>query len=48
MKQRIPEDFGTDEDLDALLAEGLASPEIPEDEFWESVNKQTDVLLREH
>jgi hypothetical protein len=48
MKQPISEDFGTHEELDALLAEGLASPEMPEDEFWDLVNKQTEVLLRGH
>lgn len=49
LEQRIVPGFsGTQEELDALLAEGLASPEMPEDEFWDSVNKQTDVLLKEH
>ena len=49
LEQRIVPGFsGTQEELDALLAEGLASPELPEDGFWDSVNKQTDVLLRKH
>lgn len=49
MEQRIVPGFsGTQEELDALLAEGLASKEIPEEEFWRSVNKQTDALIAEH
>jgi Arc/MetJ-type ribon-helix-helix transcriptional regulator len=39
---------GTPEELDTLLAEGLASKELTEDEFWGSVNKQTDAMLAEH
>jgi len=38
----------TQEELDTLLAEGLPSTELSEDEFWRSVNKQTDALLAEH
>ena len=46
MEQRIVPGFaGTREELDTLLAEGLASKEITEDEFWGSVNKQTDAML---
>src|SRR2546429_7232893 len=36
---------GTPEELDTLLAEGLASEQLTEDEFWSSVTKQTDALL---
>ncbi len=39
---------GTQEELDALLAEGLASNELMEDEFWNLVNAQTDTMLSEH
>jgi len=39
---------GTQEELDALLAEGLASKELTEDEFWTSVDTQTDAMLSEH
>ncbi len=46
--QRIVPGFaGTREELDVLLAEGLASKELTEDEFWNSVNAQTDALLAE-
>ncbi len=38
---------GTHEDLEALLVEGIASKELGEEEFWESVNAQTDELLAE-
>jgi len=31
-----------------LLAEGLASKQLTEDEFWSSVSKRTDALLAEH
>ena len=39
---------GTEEELEVLLLEGLASKELSVDEFWKSVNKQTDALLGEH
>jgi len=39
---------GTQEELDTLLAEGLASKQLAEDEFWGSVGKQTDAMLAEH
>jgi hypothetical protein len=43
----VPGFAGTREELDALLAEGLASEELTEDEFWDSVNVQTNALLAE-
>jgi hypothetical protein len=36
----------TPEELDTLLAEGLPSRELSEDEFWR--NKQTDAVVAEH
>ena len=36
---------GTQEELDALLMEGLASPELSEEEFWDSVDAETNRLL---
>ena len=36
------------EELDALLAEGLASNQLTEGEFWGAVNKHTNALLYEH
>jgi putative addiction module CopG family antidote len=49
VEQRAIRGFeGTQEDLDALLAEGLASPEIDEEAFWESVNRRIEVLRTEH
>jgi hypothetical protein len=39
---------GTQAELDNLLAEGLASQELPELEFWRSVNTQTEALLAGH
>lgn len=44
----VPGFAGTQQDLDTLLAEGLTSEELPEDEFWRSLNKQTGALLAEH
>ena len=47
-QRTVPGFAGTPEQLDALLAEGLASKQLTEDEFWSSVGKQTDALLAEH
>ena len=47
-QRTLPGFAGTPDELDALLAEGLASKELTEAEFWCSVNKQTDALLAEH
>jgi len=44
----VPGFAGTPEELDTLLAEGLASKPLTEDEFWSSVSKRTDALLAEH
>jgi len=47
-QRAVPGFAGTQEELNALLAEGLASKELTEDEFWRSVNSQTDAILAEH
>jgi hypothetical protein len=47
-QRTVPGFAGTQEELDTLLAEGLASQEHAEDEFWRSVNAQTDALLADH
>jgi Arc/MetJ-type ribon-helix-helix transcriptional regulator len=44
----VPGFAATQEELDALLAEGLASKELTEDEFWSLVDAQTDAMLSEH
>jgi len=44
----VPGFAGAPEELDTLLAEGLASKKLTEDEFWSSVSKRTDALLAEH
>jgi Arc/MetJ-type ribon-helix-helix transcriptional regulator len=46
-QRALPGFVGTPAELDALLSEGLASKELHETEFWDSVGKQTDVLLAE-
>jgi Arc/MetJ-type ribon-helix-helix transcriptional regulator len=33
------------DELESLLAEGLASPQLSESEFWNSSDRQTDALL---
>ena len=47
-QRTVPGFAGTPEELDAMLAEGLASKQLTEDQFWSSVGKQTDALLAEH
>jgi Arc/MetJ-type ribon-helix-helix transcriptional regulator len=46
-QRTVPGFTGTPDELDALLAEGLASKELTEAEFWGSVNKQTEALPAE-
>lgn len=48
VEQRIVPGFvGTKEELDTLLAEGFASKELSEEQFWSAVDKQTDAMLNE-
>lgn len=47
-QRTVPGFAGTQEELDTLLAEGLASEQLGEDEFWGSVNRQTVTILAEH
>jgi putative addiction module CopG family antidote len=44
----IPNFEGTQQELEALLAEGLASKEMSEEEFWASVNRRTDAMRAEY
>jgi Arc/MetJ-type ribon-helix-helix transcriptional regulator len=46
-QRTVPGFAGTPGQLDTL-AEGLASKQLTEDEFWSSVTKQTEALLAEH
>jgi Arc/MetJ-type ribon-helix-helix transcriptional regulator len=49
VEQRTVTGFaGTADELDALLADGLASRELTEAEFWSSVSEKTDAMLAEH
>jgi hypothetical protein len=49
VEQRTVAGFtGSSEQLDALLAEGLASKELSESEFWDSVGKQTAKIVAEN
>jgi Arc/MetJ-type ribon-helix-helix transcriptional regulator len=47
-QRTVPGFAGTQEELDTLLAEGLASKELTEDQFWDSVHTRTDTMLAEH
>jgi len=47
-ERTVPGFAGTQDELEGLLAEGLASKELTEDEFWHSVNTQTNALPAEH
>jgi Arc/MetJ-type ribon-helix-helix transcriptional regulator len=47
-QRSVPGFAGTPDELDALLAEGLASGELGEEKFWNSVNRRTDALLSQH
>jgi Arc/MetJ-type ribon-helix-helix transcriptional regulator len=44
----VPGFEGTQQELEALLAEGFASKEVSEEEFWSSVNRKTDAMLAEY
>src|ERR1700674_1008074 len=39
-QRTLPGFAGTPDELDALLAEGLASKELADTDFWDSVNKR--------
>lgn len=39
---------GDTEELEGLLMEGLASKELSEEEFWNSVDRETSAVLAEH
>lgn len=47
-QRTVPCFDGTEEEMAALLAEGLASKELTETEFWKEVNQQTDAMLAEY
>jgi putative addiction module CopG family antidote len=47
-QRTVPGFAGTQEELDTLLAEGLASEQIAEDAYWTSVNGKTEAMLAEH
>jgi Arc/MetJ-type ribon-helix-helix transcriptional regulator len=49
VEQRVVPGFsGSQEELEALLLEGLASKTMSEEEFWSSVKNQTSALLKEY
>jgi Arc/MetJ-type ribon-helix-helix transcriptional regulator len=48
VEQRTVPGFAGTQGDDILVAEGLASKILTEDEFWVSVSKQTDAMPAEH
>ncbi len=47
-QRTVPGFSGTSEELDTLLAEGVASEQLEESEFWSRVLQGTDAMLAEH
>lgn len=47
-QRAVPAFEGTEAELEALLLAGMDSPEIPENEFWSSVDHVTDAMLAAH
>jgi Arc/MetJ-type ribon-helix-helix transcriptional regulator len=47
-QRAVPGFHGTEAELETLLLSGMESPELPEDEFWDSVDRATDAMLAEH
>jgi Arc/MetJ-type ribon-helix-helix transcriptional regulator len=46
VEQRAHPDFeGNDDEFEALLLQGIDSPELSETEFWGDVNRATDRML---
>lgn len=39
---------GSEQELEALLIEGLSSEELSEEQFWDSMDRRTRELLAEH
>jgi Arc/MetJ-type ribon-helix-helix transcriptional regulator len=44
----VPGFEGSQQELEALLAEGLASKMLTEEEFWSSVRRRTDEVRAEY
>jgi Arc/MetJ-type ribon-helix-helix transcriptional regulator len=47
-QRTLPGFAGTQEQLDALLLEGMASAELSETDFWNVVDNKTGSLLANH
>ena len=43
-----PDFDGTEEELEGLLMEGLASRKLSEEEFWDSIDRETNAALVAH
>jgi Arc/MetJ-type ribon-helix-helix transcriptional regulator len=44
-QRTLPGFAGKPDELDGLIAEGLASGELAEQEFWNSVDRRTNALM---
>jgi Arc/MetJ-type ribon-helix-helix transcriptional regulator len=44
----LPGFEGTDGELESLLTEGLASTELTEEEFWNSIDRQAEAIAATH
>lgn len=47
-QRAVPGFDGTEAELETFLLAGMESPEVPEDEFWGSVDHATGAMLAEH
>jgi Arc/MetJ-type ribon-helix-helix transcriptional regulator len=46
-QRSVPGFDGAEAELEALLLAGIDSPEMPEEQFWSSVDRATDAMLAE-
>jgi hypothetical protein len=47
-QRTVPGFDGTETELETLLLAGMDLPELPENEFWSSVDHETDAMLVDH
>lgn len=43
-----PDFEGSKEELEGLLLKGLTSEELSDEEFWDSVDRETNAMLASH
>jgi hypothetical protein len=47
-QRAVPGFDGPEAELETLLLAGMESPELPEDEIWDSTDRVTGAMLAEH